>query len=173
MRILLWLSAACVAAWLGASGALEPLGAQQPHLLQRGARVRLRTDSAAGSLMVGTVAQADSTGIAVVAARDSAPTFVPSERIYRLEVSRGRHPQTGRAVLIGALVGGALGFAIAPRDAGEGGTLGPEVQVAGALLVGGIGAAVGAILAKGTAGEQWEPVPIPTVSARRSPEPRP
>jgi len=52
-----------------------------------------------------------------------------------------------------------------PRDAGEGGTLGPEVELGAAVLVGGLGAGVGALVAKGTASEQWEAVPISASSA--------
>jgi hypothetical protein len=77
--------------------------------------------------------------------------------------SDGTHTQG--AVAVGALLGAALGFAIAPRDAGEGGSLGPEVQLGAAVLVGGLGTGVGALVAIGTASEQWEAVPISAASA--------
>jgi len=93
------------------------------------------------------------------------PVSVARSAIKRVEISRGSHSHSGADALIGlgagALVGGALGAVAgsdlsnecAQNDCGHG------LVVFGGLLVGALGAGVGAVIGSFSHSERWDSVP--------------
>lgn len=99
---------------LAASGAL----AQDPSILELpvGVRVRVQTPATAGGWIKGFLASADSTTIALVP--DNAPPIganqlrLPRESVRRLEIATGKKRQWLTGLIIGAVVGVGMGFAV-------------------------------------------------------------
>jgi hypothetical protein len=98
-----------------ASGALAQDVPQPPALrLPVGARVRLRTQTAPGDWIKGTLASADSGSIALVP--EGAPPLgpnelrLPRETVTRLELVTGKKRQWLPGLVIGAALGMAMGF---------------------------------------------------------------
>jgi len=143
-----------------------------------GARVRLRTQAAPGDWTKGVLAGADSGSIAIVPEGTSPvganELRLPREAVTRLEIVGGRKRQWLPGLVIGAVLGMAMGF-ITPVD--------PElcqIDASYACSRGGAVAAFGAYGAAGGAGigalfkkDVWTPVGLdalgpPAVRASRA-----
>lgn len=115
MKTRTWL----LAAFLGslATDALAQALPEPPALeLPVGARVRVRTHSAAGDWIKGVLAGADSGTIALVP--DGAPPLgpnqlrLPREAVTRFEIATGKKRQWLPGLVVGAVLGVAMGFAV-------------------------------------------------------------
>jgi hypothetical protein len=130
-----------------------------------GAHVRVRPVAAPGDWVHGTLVGADSGGIGFLP--ENVPPIpgselrLPRETVARLEIATGRKNQSLRGLILGVAAGVAMGFAFAV-DAercryddnyfcSRGGAV-----AAGGLVLGGIGASVGALVKT----ETWMPVAL-------------
>lgn len=157
-----------VVALLGSLGgsalAQEPSG--PPALrLPIGARVRVRPVAAPGEWVRGTLMGADSTGVGFLP--EGAPPIPGSElrlprgTIARLEILTGTKRRWLEGLIVGAAAGVAIGFAIdvdperCHYDDNYVCSRG-EALAAGGLLMGGVGAGVGALVKS----DVWFPVAL-------------
>jgi len=153
--------------WLLAAGGAARATAQEPvSRLERGDRVRVRAPSWYLPRATATVIGQDRDGLMLRMDGLTGPRTIPYRDIAALEVQRGRHSAVGHAAVIGALIGGlGLGVtaAIASATCEGWGCLGlgwPTVAVStgvGALVGGGLGAAVGSAYRR----DVWHAVRLP------------
>jgi hypothetical protein len=150
------------------------LAAESDPLHLTGSRVRLYvTDrstaagrlSSMGQMRTGTVNEVRGDTLLFTADHQSTQTLVPTASLTGLEVSRrnGSHALAGAGLgfLAGVVAGGAIGLVSAHHAAKTGDDLAYLRVPAGAVLGGGVGIAVGAILGSTSAKERWEPLKLP------------
>lgn len=125
-----------------------------------GERVRLNYALGGPSTVHGTWVGLDPHGVRLLRApQDTA--LVALDRLVSLERSTGTQRHTGVGLLLGALVGGMVGFLAAPEDeAAESWGMGTSSR----MYYGGVGALIGG-LAGGVIGasmktDRWEVVPL-------------
>jgi hypothetical protein len=135
--------------------AAAPCAAQGAEQLVPGVRVRLRAPAAfSGELTATAIRRANDT--LYVADARGLQVAVPFASISRLEINRGK--DRGHGALIGALWGGAIGFAMGafgdsnPPETSRAQNM-AEGALGGALIGAGIGAAVGS--------DRWQRVELP------------
>lgn len=137
--------------------------AQSIPELRPGARVRLVAAAFSRRPLVGTVSRLDATAVELQTADRNQPTLVPRDAITRVEISVGRRSRSR-----GALIGGSLGAAIGviavlatPGEPCEPNLFGcPPFGITkgmASVLIGGIGAASGALIGSLIPpGERWK-----------------
>ena len=89
---------------------------------------------------------------------------VPTRSVVRFERSRGLKTATGHGAAIGALVGGLTGLLLGVAASTEDNSwieIGGEEVAAGVVVLGLLGAGVGALAGSVSHRERWEPAPIP------------
>jgi hypothetical protein len=123
-----------------------------------GARVRVLAPRVAERSLVGVLLANDGDGLLVKRDEGGVSVTIPRSAITRLEVSRGRKSKM-RAALIGAAAGAGAGAAVGAMTWSEGDQYfyfdkGSYIAV-NSVLLGGIGALVGALLPQG---EKWQVV---------------
>ena len=142
-------------------------GAPEPPTLRLpvGARVRVRPVAAPGEWVRGTLTSADAAGIGLLP--EMAPPLpgselrLPRETVARLEILTGRKSHWLHGLLVGVAAGVAMGFAfdVDPErchfDDNYFCSRG-EAVAAGGLVMGGIGAGVGALVKT----DRWLPVAL-------------
>jgi len=136
------------------------LASQARPVVAPGDRVRVTTEDWE---LVGTLLAQGDDSLRLQVIGEVTPVSVARSAIKRLEISRGSHSSTGSGALIGlgagVLAGGALGAeANSPCDPEVFGC-GPGLVVGGGLLVGAIGAGIGAVIGSLSHSEQWDSVP--------------
>ena len=140
------------------------LASQRRPVVAPADRVRVTT---ADWELVGTLVAQGDDSLRLHVTGEVTPVSVARSAIKRLEISRGSHSHSGADALIGlgagALVGGALGAVAGSDLANEcpGNDCGPGLVVFGGLLVGALGAGVGAVIGSFSHSERWELVPPP------------
>ena len=140
--------------------------AQSADSPDAGSRVRLEAAAVSPEPLVGTIVTQDQTTLELQVADQEDPIVVPRDAITKMEMSTGRRSR-GHGAWIGALVGGASG-AIAVLATPEKpcnpnvafGCLRIISKGAGATLLAGLGAGVGALIGLAIPpGEKWTAVP--------------
>jgi hypothetical protein len=148
-----------------------PARAQDGPALAAGARVRITVPSRNVTKQVGTLQAvlADTLVIDLLGARLGELLRVPLDSVTRLDVSDGRHRQTGRGAGIGFLAGAAVGAILGPLTMecpDYGCDTSPAVAaVVGGLALGGLGALVGLGIGAATTSETWKEVPVSALRA--------
>jgi hypothetical protein len=154
------------------------LPAQEPFSVMPGQRVKVRSPAVAGEFIV----RSSSSDTLVLGTMTGNETYsVPTESITRLAVNAGprsRSAALGRGLgfgfLAGAAVGAMLGYADGDDECAEGDwcildlSAGDKAVVGGAVI-GGLGAAIGALVGAFYPGERWERVPVRRVAAGPGP----
>jgi len=140
---------------------LLALASQARPAIAPGDRVRITT---ADWELVGTLVTQGDDSLRLQVTGEVTPVSVARSAIKRLEIARS-HSNTGTDALIGlgagALVGGTLGAVAGSDLAGEcpGNDCGAAPAVFGGLLMGALGAGVGAVIGSLSHSEQWDSVP--------------
>ncbi len=155
--------------------------AQALSEISTGTRIRVTVDTAPARPLVGSLVGQDGGSIQLrmqdvqQMSRTGLPAFkvvsVLLSKITRLELSRGRHSNAGKGAMYGGLTGAGAGLVIGlAATAGNGGgffEVGPGEVALGTLVMGGLGAGVGAIIGSLSSHDQWEVVSVPKVTAVR------
>jgi hypothetical protein len=141
--------------------------AQSAPDLEVGSRVRLMAAAVSPKQLIGTILRLDATTLELQMADQKQATVVPRDAITRAEISLGWSKK--RHVLIGALVGGAVGtiaVLATPEEPCDPIALGSDLlpcvapgpsQGEGALILGAVGAATGALVGSLIPpGERWQ-----------------
>lgn len=160
--------AALAAAVLLGTQAPVPVLAQDgstPKVAEIGQRVRITAPSRSMLEMVGTVQGRTANGLLFRPDEGAGALEVPFESVTRLQIRR-RHSNAGTGALIGGLVGGVLGGvagAASGCDADQWcvGPAGGSLVALGVVLVGGVGAGLGALIGSAIHSEGWRDVRIP------------
>lgn len=123
-------------------------------LLRDGMRVRVTAPGALAKRASGTVQSRDSIGFLLVDPRPNAATWVPWSTVQTIEVSEGksRAPWVLGGVLLGPILGVALGAGVCSFDTGPGACLAPVGGGIGGLVIGPL---LGALVAP----ERWRRLP--------------
>jgi hypothetical protein len=161
----MWCSKRLVLALLALLGAL-PANAQAParHTVSAGERARVVSGSwRRTEIAIGVVDTASADSIVLRLERSGERYAMASERLRRVDVSRGRGDVGGGAVigaLVGGLAGGAIGFAAGDDcDANAFICFDRSETIPVGLFFGAIlGAGLGALT---NMGERWEPAALP------------
>jgi hypothetical protein len=85
----------------------------------------------------------------IVSGEEHRARAIPMSQLLRLETGR-EHRLTGRGAWIGGLIGAGLGLALASAE-----------DSAGYVLLGGVGAGVGALVGSRRHAIEWREVPVP------------
>lgn len=132
--------------------------AQEPApVVDSGARVRLSTDS---GTIVGSLVRADSGGFWVSADPSREQVFVSRQSVKRLEVGLGTRSHAGQGALAGFFIGAGVGVIAGvaegsdPPNAFIGFSAGDKAAILG-LTLGGVGAALGALVGAGATEDDW------------------
>jgi hypothetical protein len=162
MKTRTWLLAALLGSL--ATDALAQASPEPPALeLPVGARVRVRTYPATGDWIKGVLAGADSGTIALVP--DGAPPLgpnqlrLPREAVTRFEIATGKKRQWLPGLVVGAVLGVAMGFAVdvdpvrCEFDANYACSRGEAVAITGGFFAV-TGAGIGALVKR----DVWTPV---------------
>lgn len=146
-----------------------PASAQAQNLMQEpvSSRIRISATDPALSHVTGYLLARDSAELTLVRRQaDAAPDTlrVPAAAITSLEVAVGRSSSVGRGAVIGALVLGAAGVAMALADDGCGGDsfcfeTSPGDQAGIIVTSAALGAGLGALVGLITRRDRWEPWP--------------
>jgi hypothetical protein len=145
---------------------LPAQGEDSPSGLSVGARVRLTAPSLSARPLVGKLVREQS-AVLEIAREDGSVSSIPIAKIAKLQVSSGKKRKT----LLGAFCGAALGVGIAlyayrcqhPRYCEE------DYRGVAAVVFGGGGAAVGALVGSEIRTERWTTVPIPAARSVSGP----
>jgi len=141
------------------------LAAQATLYANVGHRVRLKTDSAS-QWLVGTLVAADEDSLRLHVGENAPWVSVARSRVSQFEVRYEGHSNAGRGALIGLGVGGIGGGLLAWADGST--CRSPswcifspgQAALTGALLLGGAGAVLGAVLGSVKHGGGWEAVSL-------------
>ena len=152
--------AALLAAALFASPIFN-LAGQAASVLVPGSRVRV-TAAPSYVPVVGTVVAQERDSLRLIVA--GAPVALAHASFQKVEMSRGRYSNAGNGALIGLGLGGGTGLllgvaAVASCGPEEWICPGPAAVPVMAILFGGLGAGLGALLGSGSSGERWDEVP--------------
>lgn len=151
-------------------------GAQEPRTVPSGvqAGARVRASSRGADTVIGRVLGVNGDTLRVLRDRTPDTASVAISRLATLDLSTGRYKRrwTGApyGLFVGAALGAALGAATYRKQTCAPSTLfcdvgGRELDVAaGAVLLGGVGTVVGAVVGAGTA-DRWQRV-LPPESAK-------
>jgi hypothetical protein len=150
------------------------LAAESDPLHLTGSRVRLFVSdrsTAAGRLSslgqkhTGTVIEVRGDTLLFTAENQSTPILIPTASLTGLEVSRGKRSHiladAGLGLLAGVLAGGVIGYVSAHDAAKNGDDLAYFRVPVGALLGGGVGIVVGAVVGATRSRERWETLSLP------------
>jgi hypothetical protein len=120
-----------------------------------GARIRVTVDSGSQRVRIGTLIALDADSLQFRPAKDSSVVSLAAASLTRIERSTRRTSNAGRGALIGALAGAGTGLILGLLASGEEGgfyEVGAGEVFAGSLLLGGLGAGVGALIGAATTG---------------------
>jgi hypothetical protein len=157
-------------------GLPAPMTGQAVDSLAPGARVRVRLSGHGAGWLQGrfVLLSADSAAIALSETPDS--VRFATESAERVELSEGRHSHAGKGALLGLGLGAGtgliLGIAASAEECGEWCVI--EVgagEIAGVtVLLGAVGAGIGALIGSFSHGERWRQVDLhPSEPARLVP----
>ncbi len=145
--------------------------AQQPAIGER-VRVKALSEGLGRPIeIVGTLEQRASAYL-IVRPPGAAPARIAWDDVWRFQVSRGRHSNSGKGAMIGLGIGGALGLALGISltgddffDVGAG-----DVALI-SLQMGAMGAGIGALIGMASKSERWETVPPHAWRIQVAPDP--
>jgi len=131
---------------------------QSMDAVREGTRIRMSGPTIQGSPLVGTLVGVDALRLTLELDASHELQSVPRSAVEKLEVSRGRRSYTKKGALIGfgmgAIVAGAA--LVAVSSGANGWSVDSGDVVAGVCLLGGGGAALGALVGAGSSTERWE-----------------
>ena len=138
--------------------------AQEAMPIKPGDRVRVKTKiierspwpHAVYDKIVGTVVGFRTDTLVLNVEGLSNPLTVPITSLNRLEVNRGQRRGGPLGAFIGLVSGAAFGWLLGSTEAS---LEGPPAEYVGAVVFGGIGFVVGAVVGPGTT-DRWEKVPL-------------
>jgi hypothetical protein len=140
------------------------LATESDPLSLAGTRARLSAPPLGPRKQAGTVVEVRGDTLLFAADRQSERTLVPTASLTGLEVSRGMHSHVWKGVgigfLAGALAGGVIGYSLAHTPPSDDGDYGPLGGAVGAVILGSVGIAAGAIIGSRQT-ERWEPLRLP------------
>ena len=160
----------------GLAGSVLP--AQEWVSVAPGQRVKINSPEARGTFVVQS---AGLDTLVLTAPNGSETRSVPFASISRLEVSGGERSRmsgfgrgAGFGILIGAGIGGVLGFADGDDDCAEAGWCfiefsAGEKALLGGVVMGGLGGVIGGLVGVANPGERWHLVPVRRVAAGPAP----
>ena len=157
-------------------GLPAPMTGQAVDSLATGARVRVRLPSHGADWLQGqfVMLSADSAAIALSETADSVRFAMESAE--RVEVSEGRHSHAGKGALVGLGLGAGtgliLGLAASAEECGEWCVIevGTGEIAAVTVMLGAVGAGIGALIGSFSHGERWRQVDLhPSEPARLAP----
>ena len=142
------------------------LGAQAALYTRVGHRVRLKTNSAS-QWLIGTLVAADEDSLRLRVGDNAPLVSIARDKVSQFEIRNGGHSNVGKGALIGfgvaAFVGGVWGAtssrcpptALICIDPGPGAD-----AIVGAVVLGGVGVALGALVGSVKHGGGWEVVSL-------------
>ncbi len=140
------------------------LAAESDPLHLTGSRARLLAPALGPRRQVGTVVEVRGDTLLFTPDHQSTPALVPTESVTEIEMSRGMHSHVlagaGLGFLAGAVTGGVIGYALAHTPPSDDGDYGPLVGAVGAVILGGVGVGVGALIGSRQT-ERWERLRLP------------
>ena len=157
-------------------GLPTPMAGQAVDSLATGARVRVRLPGHGAGWLQGqfVMLSADSAAIALSETPDSVRFAMESAE--RVEVSEGRHSHAGKGALVGLGLGAGtgliLGLAVSAEECGEWCVIevGTGEIAAVTVMLGAVGAGIGALIGSFSHGERWRRVDLhPSEPARLAP----
>ena len=166
-RVMWWCFVTCLA---GSVAMSAPLAAQTmpSQTIPRGTRIRVSLKASPEKLLVGTADTLRNDWLRWRPADDSSVTL-PLSAINTLEISQGRHSNSGKGAKTGGVILGGLSLATfgflasLPEDDFfrlEGGWRDALLLTAGGTAA---GAAVGALIGSMSSSEHWQNVPLGSV----------
>lgn len=139
---------------LAFSALVRGVAAQDTLAIDRGERVRL-TLGPGGNTVVGVLVSQDCDSLRLQPGPDSPPIALARAGVTRAEASLGSYGHAGSGALVGLVFGGALGAVAGASCDGDFVCPGPG---GGALVLGGTGLVLGALIGVFVRGERWERV---------------
>ncbi len=140
-----------------------PLAAQRSVAREDRVRITLRDKS--GQPVVGRVSTIRKDTVVVWSEGESLLRPITSDKIEKVEISRGKRSKVGMGALIGFAAGAVGGLVVAVADGDNCNGFCPVDQTAeagiAALVFGVVGTAVGAAVGFATRGEHWEVAALP------------
>jgi hypothetical protein len=131
--------------------------------LESGARIRVTASNSSPARRTGSFVSLDGDSLRYTAAAADSIVTLPLGSVARLERSTGRHSGAGRGAAIGGLIGGGLGLALGLAASSEENSFyevgGEDVAVV-TVLLGAVGAGVGALIGSGSKRDRWETVSL-------------
>jgi len=147
----------CLVAALATAAACVPLQAQIVSSLVTGDRVRVFTPSLSREGVVGMIVGRAPDTLTILSAEHSDTVIVPLSELTRLELSKGRHRNGLKGMVIGLLLG-AAGGAIAGRASGDDrgwGDTASQKELSDAVACGVAGLIIGGTIGSNSETEDW------------------
>jgi hypothetical protein len=133
--------------------------AAQGRALAQGDRVRVTMRYDAGTVHpVGSVVRRANDTLFLRLATGGAPLPIPESTIETVEVSGGRHTKAGQGALIGLAVGSLGGAVLGGISACDDWCTPAQGALALGVIMGGLGAGLGALVGSMDTRERWHPV---------------
>ena len=135
--------------------------------LRSGVSIRYRLDQPGAAWTEGTYLGSSADSLRLVHPPHGEPVTVATADLRDFQVSRGRVSRVGHGAALGAAVGGAAGLAVGIVALSEGCGKGfpdtcivtpGEIAVGAPLILGAVGAGLGALIGASSHGERWVPV---------------
>jgi hypothetical protein len=138
------------------------LRAQEPTALMPGSRVRVHLTTPQPRLVRGRLVSADADSLRLLTESGRDTLAFSTVGVSQLDTTAGRRTRTGKGALLGAGIGAAAGLTLGLAATAEGcsgfcADPTPGEIAAVSLILGGVGAGVGALIGSITHSDRWVP----------------
>jgi hypothetical protein len=150
------------------------VAAQVAPQLARGSRVRLHLTAPEARVLRGMLIGATTDSLRLLPDHGRDTTALSTASVAQVDLSVGRRAQAGKGALLGMGIGAGLGLVLGVAAAAEGCSgfcteTGPEDIGAVMLVLGGVGAGIGALVGGATHTDRWVQTPSPWLVMRVNP----
>ena len=165
----------CAAAVLVFAAVAPPIAlSQAAPTLTPGTKVRAKATAAGAQWIQGEFVRMTSDTVFIRDPSAADTLRLATSSLTHFQVSRGLHARTGKGALLGLGIGAGTGLLLGLAASAESCTgfcpveVGPGEILAAAALLGGVGAAIGALIGSASHGERWQRIdPLPKAARLR------
>jgi hypothetical protein len=144
----------------------EPVPAQTSDLPPAGARVRVKQSEYGAGWLEGKLIELSADSAAIALTRTADTVRFATGRLVPVEVSQGLRARSGKGALLGLGIGAGTGLILGIAASAEDCTgfcpveVGPAEIFGVSVLLGGVGAGIGALIGSRSRSERWRPVNV-------------